>query len=172
MPKACPTQHCEGPHQQRMHNTTWSSLFFVKVRIGKSQFFPGSVCRPPPNAPIPHTQVMFFFPFSWQDRSTFGYLPPLRLVAQALPDGIQHILWAFSHMLPELADANVDIKAHHVSGSTNLNSMCTAAEPSDDDTGGNGDGDRANSQSMPTPLDTASDVSELIVPSLAGFAAS
>jgi len=93
-------------------------------------------------------------------------------MAQALPDGIQHILWAFSHMLPESADTNVDIKAHHVSGSTNLNSMRTATEPSDDDMGGNGDGDGANSQSMPTPLDAASDVSELIVPSLAGFAAS
>ena len=90
-------------------------------------------------------------------------------MAQALPDGIQHILWVFSHMLPELADANVDIKAHHVSGSANLNLMCTAAEPSDNDTGGNGDGDGANSQSMLTPLDATSDVSESIVPSLAGF---
>jgi len=70
-------------------------------------------------------------------------------MAQAPPDGIQHILWAFSHTLPESADTNVDIKAHHMSGSANLNSMHTAAEPSDDDMGGNGDGDRANSQSMP-----------------------
>ena len=93
--------------------------------------------------------------------------PPLRLAVQAPPDGLQHIIWAFSRTPPESANASVDIKVHHAFGSTTLNLTRTAAAPSDD-TGGNGDGDEANG-STPTPTDGASDASEPIMPGLAGF---
>ena len=85
----------------------------------------------------------------------FGYSPPLHLTAQAPPDGMQHVLWAFSRMPPELADANMDIKVHHAFGSATLNLTCTAAELSDDDMGGNRDGDRADGRSTPSPSDAA-----------------
>ena len=92
--------------------------------------------------------------------------PPLRLVAQAPPDGLQNIIWAFSRTPPESANASVDIKVHHAFGSTTLNMTRTAAAAPSDGTGGNGDG--ANG-STPTPTDGASDASEPIMPGLAGF---
>jgi len=58
-------------------------------------------------------------------------------------------------MLPELADANMDIKVHHVFGSAMLSLTCTTAELSDDDMGGNRDRDRdrADGRSMLSPSD-------------------
>ena len=59
-------------------------------------------------------------------------------------------------MLPELADANMDIKVHHVFGSAMLSLTCTTAELSDDDMGGNRDRDRdrADGRLTLSPSDT------------------
>jgi len=46
---------------------------------------------------------------------------------QAPPDGIQHIIWAFSRTPPESADPSVDLSVHHEFGSTTLNLTRTAA---------------------------------------------
>jgi len=82
-------------------------------------------------------------------------LRPLRFAAQAPPDGIQNIIWAFSRTAPESTDANVDIKIHHEFGGATLNLTRTAAAPSGDDTD-EGGADGANG-------------TESIVPWLAGF---
>jgi hypothetical protein len=46
--------------------------------------------------------------------------------AQAPPDGIQHIIWAFSRTPPESADPNANFSMHHAFGSTTLNLTRTA----------------------------------------------
>ena len=43
------------------------------------------------------------------------------LAAQAPPNGIQHIIWAFSRTPPESAESNANFSAHHEFGSTTLN---------------------------------------------------
>jgi hypothetical protein len=95
-----------------------------------------------------------FVLFFWREggggsppKSRFSHFASSTSRAQAPPDGMQNIIWAFSNTAPESKDANVEIKVHHEFGGGTLNLTRTAAAPSagDDDTDESGDGgDGAN----------------------------
>ena len=62
---------------------------------------------------------------------SWGFL--LGLARQAPPDGIQHIIWAFSRTPPESADEDSRIWVHHRFGSSVLNlTRTTTASPVSD----------------------------------------
>ena len=56
--------------------------------------------------------------------------PCFALALQALLDGMQDIIWAFT---PESANVDMDISVHHMFRSSVLNLMCNAADVSEDE---------------------------------------
>jgi hypothetical protein len=67
----------------------------------------------------------------------FSYLAShdIARLSQAPPDGMQHIIWAFSRTPPESADDDSDISIHHRFGSSilNLTRTTTANAPVSED---------------------------------------
>jgi len=92
--------------------------------------------------PLPDPDPPFVAELEVSATSVTGENPQMAFTRPAPPDGIQHIIWAFSRTAPESADANVDIKIHHEFGRGTLNLTRTAAAApfAGDDADESGDG--------------------------------
>jgi len=82
--------------------------------------------------PMPDPDPPFIAALDLSTTSITGEYPQMAFTRPAPPDGMQDIIWAFSHTPPGSANADADISIHHRFGRAVLNLTRTAASTSED----------------------------------------